>query len=473
MRRAGQSLGAPRLAVGWACLIALQGCEAILGTGSLQDRPDVDGAGGSQGLSDSGATEATASESTSSSTSVDAATEVGSTADGNDAAGVSAMDAEGSVGTPTPESGAAEGGVDAAADATMSSCGECIPNATRCVGNGVQGCNTLCQWSATVSACPSSTPSCFGGLCVQPASCAADLHGTEDCGPGGSGGESCCSSLLVAGGTFSRAYVNAGDGPTMTSDPATLSPFRLDKYLVTVGRFRQFVNAWSGGYMPVAGSGKHTHLNGGNGLNATGGGYEPGWLATDDANVAPTTANLDCSIHYNAWTDTAGDQESLPMNCVNWFEAFAFCAWDGGFLPSEAESVFAAAAGSQEREYPWGNADPGTDNLYAIYNCNEPSGSGTCTGLVNIAPVGTASMGAGIFGQLDLAGSAWEWNIDWYADAYVDPCNDCADLSVASTRAASGGSFSDPVSTLYSSARGFAAPADSLSNVGLRCARAP
>jgi len=46
--------------------------------------------------------------------------------------------------------------------------------------------------------------------------------------------------------------------------------FKLDKYEVTVGRFRQFVAAWNGGagYTPPAGSGKHTHLNGGNGLNA-------------------------------------------------------------------------------------------------------------------------------------------------------------------------------------------------------------
>jgi formylglycine-generating enzyme required for sulfatase activity len=74
-------------------------------------------------------------------------------------------------------------------------------------------------------------------------------------------------------------------------------------------------------------------LNGGNGLNATGGGYEPGWLAADDINIAPTP----CGLPSDTWTDSADNQERLPINCVNWYEAYAFCIWDGGFLPSETE----------------------------------------------------------------------------------------------------------------------------------------
>jgi sulfatase modifying factor 1 len=97
----------------------------------------------------------------------------------------------------------------------------------------------------------------------------------------------------------------------------------LDKYDVTVGRFRQFVSAWNGGpgYMPQAGSGKHAHLNGGQGLATSGspGTYEPGWAATDDGNIAPTNANLACKALYVTWTASAGSNETLPINCVNWF----------------------------------------------------------------------------------------------------------------------------------------------------------
>ena len=59
---------------------------------------------------------------------------------------------------------------------------------------------------------------------------------------------------------------------------------------------------------------------------------------------------------------------------------------------------------------------PGTANQYAIYGCYYPSGAGNCNlpqpGVANIAPVGTATLGAGLWGQLDLAGNMWEWNLD-------------------------------------------------------------
>ena len=286
----------------------------------------------------------------------------------------------------------------------------------------------------------------------------------------GGGNESCCTSLEVTGGTYSRTYTNSGSGPTGTADPATVSGFRLDKYEVPVGRFRQFVAAWSGGsgYLPAAGSGKHTHLNGGQGLANSGsaGTYEPGWDPTDWNN----TTDIDP-------TNTAsGGRENLPINCVTWYESYAFCIWDGGFLPSESEWEYTAAGGIQEREYPWGTAAPGTacpgtGCQYAIYNCDYPNGSGSCSGVTNIAPVGTATQGAGLYGQLDLAGNAWEWNLDWSA-TYVNPCTDCAYLTAASSRVIRGGGFYTSAALLLPRTT---SPPPSLrsSGVGFRCARTP
>jgi formylglycine-generating enzyme len=304
-----------------------------------------------------------------------------------------------------------------------------------------------------------------------------------NCGPGGGGTESCCTSLEVTGGTYYRSYTNNGAGPTGEADPATVSTFRLDLYDVTVGRFRQFVNIvlppnGGAGWLPSPSSGKHTYLNGGKGLANSGdpGTYEPGWVATDDSNIAPTDTNLGCDANFATWTASPGNQESLPINCVNWWEAYAFCIWDGGFLPSDAESEYAAAGGSQQREYPWGStapgtACPGTGCQYAIYNCEYPSGTQTCAGVANIAPVGTATQGAALSGQFDLAGNVFEWNLDWYA-AYA-ACTDCAAVTAASYRVIRGGSFINSASNLRPPHRDGDTSTIRDYVVGLRCSRTP
>ena len=186
-------------------------------------------------------------------------------------------------------------------------------------------------------------------------------------------------------------------------------------------------------WKPAEGSGKHTHLYGGRGLQDSGspGLFEPGWDSADDSSL--TSGNLACDPQLATWTNAPGQNENLPVNCVNWPLAYAFCIWDGGFLPSENEFEFATAAGGQQRVFPWGNDDPGTSPDYAIFECNYPPGSTTCTGVTNIAPVGTAQLGAGFYGQLDLAGELNEWMLDYNA-SYTVPCVDCAFLTHASGR---------------------------------------
>jgi formylglycine-generating enzyme required for sulfatase activity len=285
----------------------------------------------------------------------------------------------------------------------------------------------------------------------------------------------------VTGGTYSRTYTNDGSGPTNEADQATVNDFLLDKYLVTVGRFRQFAAAWTGGWMPAQGSGMHAYLPGG-GLANTTGGTETGWDATNWNNTTdldPTDANLACSAAFAAWTSTnSGGHENLPINCVNWYEAYAFCIWDGGFLPSEAEWEYAAAGGGPpngEREYPWGSSSPDAGSAYAIYGCDYPQFGTSCSTLSSLAPVGTASMGAGAWGQLDMAGELWEWNLDENR-TYVDPCVNCATLPPAvSDRVIRGGFFQSPA---YPDLTAPNRSSDSAASprrdyIGFRCARSP
>ena len=169
--------------------------------------------------------------------------------------------------------------------------------------------------------------------------------------------------------------------------------------------------------------------------------------------------------------------ESLPIDCVSWQEAYAFCIWDGGFLPSEAEWEYAAAGGSEQRLRPWGSTDTGSNNEYAIEECQFPmSGVWPCTDyLTHLPPVGTATLGAGRWGQADLQGEVWEWNLDYFSD-YQNPWTDAAYLTPTSAGGViRGGSdaWDWPSQLIDSQARYDAVPTGRWRIIGFRCARTP
>ena len=362
-------------------------------------------------------------------------------------------------------------------------CFPCSQGATQCAtSTGWQVCTSSNQWGSAAP-CP-STSTCVGIACETSTapSCQVTGNGLTDCG---GGSESCCTSIEVPGGVFYRTYANSGTEPTGEANPATVSAFRLDKYSVTVGRFRQFVAAWNGGWLPAGGSGVHTYLNGGQGLvngpSTVDGGpvaYETGWQTGDNGAVAPTDANLICDSAYATWTASAG-YDIVPMNCVNWYEAYAFCIWDGGFLPSVAEWEYVAAGGAQQREYPWGSTTPGTNALYADYGCyfGPPGG---CVGSVNITAVGKYTAGAGLWGHLDMAGDVEQLTMDWIYSPVPNPCVDCATLTPIPSqygqynyRLYKGSYYGSPASDLYPTHASDQVPAMRAPQVGFRCARGP
>ena len=339
-------------------------------------------------------------------------------------------------------------------------CLECAPGATSCSGIGVSTCAEPGFWEVPV-ACASG--SCVDGACAEvPPSCAGGGAGVSDCGP--SGGGDCCASVLVPGGSFLQ--------DNDARHPATVSAFRLDTYEITVGRFRKFVEAMQDGWLPQAGDGRHVHLAGGRGLveRGTADAWEPGW---DPAWTARLPADWNAAITGSScnWTAQPGANENKAMNCIHWQEAYAFCIWDGGFLPSEAEWNFAAAGGDEQRLYPWGDADPESGD-YAMHA--EACPGGWCT-----APyvVGTKPLGAGRWGHLDLSANAGEWVLDWYEDPYPAgaPCVDCVNLASTRTmRTLRGGAHWDPPNDLISTEiRNYGTPNFRVIGAGARCARAP
>jgi formylglycine-generating enzyme required for sulfatase activity len=264
----------------------------------------------------------------------------------------------------------------------------------------------------------------------------------------------------------------ASDGMyTDTTRPATVSTFRLDRYEVTVGRFRQFVNAGYGTQQnpPAAGAGGRT-LNG----TANQGGWDPTWNTSLAADTTALVAALECNATYQTWTDAPGSNENRPIVCITWYEAMAFCAWDGGFLPTEAEWHYAASGGSLQRAYPWSSPAGDTTLDCSRANFGGPSWPTTACIAAGTNNVGaTSPAGDGAWGQSDLGGNAWEWVLDWYATPYPSPCNDCANLFAASYRVSRGGGFSNGASYLRAGYRSGDGSASRIRNVSVRCARTP
>jgi len=273
------------------------------------------------------------------------------------------------------------------------------------------------------------------------------------CGPTDS--DDCCKTLLVPGGTFNRGYdgVLYKDG----SHPATVSDFYLDKYEVTVGRLRAFVNAGLGTQKtpPRDGSGAHPKI--------AHSGWNPQWNAHLAADRSALEAALKCDAVFQTWTDTPAGNEDKPIDCLDWYTAFAFCAWDGARLPTYAEWNYAASGGDEQRYYPWSvpaNSET-IDDSFAVY----------CGSACRPQKVGSKSpKGDARWGQSDLGGNAWEWTLDWSPTQYITPCQDCAEVAVGSYRVFLGGSNNDIASTLLSASRHVSVP-DYHGVVGARCAR--
>jgi formylglycine-generating enzyme required for sulfatase activity len=290
------------------------------------------------------------------------------------------------------------------------------------------------------------------------------------CGPAGT--SPCCASSVVSGGTFYRGFDVGTDGmfPIMANS-ATLSDFRLDTYEVTVGRFRQFVNAGMGtqATAPPPGAGARA-LNG----MANQGGWDPTWNASLVANTAALIAGLSCDAQYQSWTDTPGANESLPINCITWFEAMAFCVWDGGFLPTDAEWNYAAVGGAAQRAFPW--SSPASAVAIDCSDANYSTGTTTCVNPPNggVNPVGSESpQGDGAWGQADLAGNLYEWNLDYDSGSPINPCNDCANLVASAMRRVRGGYFFNLPALVRGATYSSDTPASRTNSTGVCCARAP
>jgi formylglycine-generating enzyme len=269
-------------------------------------------------------------------------------------------------------------------------------------------------------------------------------------------GEDCCSTLAVPAQRFTL-----GGNIESPSAAASVSGFSLDKYEVTVGRFRAFLSAydaWRGQGNPLPEAGAHPLI--------AESGWSRDWTLSATAAELASETGVQCSSLSQ--TFTAGGAE-LPINCVTWLEAFAFCAWDGGRLPTEAEWEAAATGGDEGRSFPWGTSEP-APNL-AVYDCTGDGSAAQDCAIGDILAVGSKPAGAGRWGHHDLAGNVWEWVLDAY-QAYPPLADDYANVTMATYRTMRGSGWYSEAYDLRSAIRYNSLPTARRSEFGFRCARA-
>lgn len=239
----------------------------------------------------------------------------------------------------------------------------------------------------------------------------------------------------------------------------------IDTFEVTVGRFRAFVESYT---LPAVGAGAHPMV--------PSSGWKASWNTLVPGNEAQMRDNLACGGAFQTWTNAPAGGEDKPVNCVSWFEAFAFCAWDGGRLPSEAEWENASTGAEENRNYPWGG---GLDDAHASY-CHTMSGFTCVDGSASLKSVGSTPLGLGRWGHQDLAGNVWEWSLDWFSQVwYNNVCNNCVNADApgltcffalgSPARVARGGAFSYGAEQLLSYSRGCNLPSHRGTDVGFRC----
>ena len=184
------------------------------------------------------------------------------------------------------------------------------------------------------------------------------------------------------------------------------------------------------------------------------------------------------ATYYNSYYGDAAFDD-YPVINVSWFDADAFCAWQGARLPSEAEWEYAASFDPIETvkyQFPWGDTFDGERLNFCDVNCPRDDRSLEWDdGFRDTAPVGTYPGGRSPMGVYDMLGNVMEWVGDWYDfDAYEDIADTNPRGPVdGEFKSLRGGSWLTPLDELGVAARDNFDPTVSQANLGFRCAMPP
>jgi formylglycine-generating enzyme required for sulfatase activity len=221
--------------------------------------------------------------------------------------------------------------------------------------------------------------------------------------------------LRLPGGRFMMGSANprapANERPVR---PASVGSFWIDRTEVTVGAYRACVDA--------------------------------------GACARPPRASAACTFD-------SSDPE-LPVSCVHWRDADAYCRFAGKRLPTEREWEY-AARGNYATPFPWGLL-PACGN--AVTLINEVSAK-SCA--ARPQRVGTHPGGASTFGVQDLSGNVEEWTADWY----VESLGPGPAPRAGAAHVLRGGGWLSPPSMSRTTSRSWGSAIEAGPNVGFRCAK--
>ncbi|MCZ6679468.1 MAG: formylglycine-generating enzyme family protein [Candidatus Poribacteria bacterium] len=228
--------------------------------------------------------------------------------------------------------------------------------------------------------------------------------------------------VLIPAGEFQMGS-GAGAPDEQPVHAVYLDVFYIDRHEVTVGQYRQFVNATE--HPP------------------------PDW-----GEVA----------RYS-------ETDQHPIVFVSWYDAMAYAKWAGKTLPTEAQWEYAARGGLTGQTYPWGD-DP-CDATKANYEDSE---------LGKTMPVGSYPENG--YGLQDMVGNVWEWCMDEYVPYFYatspkdNPVSggqiallDDSFKNVETRRVVRGGGWDAVSRRLRVAHRDGNGPRGKVDSLGFRCAR--
>jgi iron(II)-dependent oxidoreductase len=224
----------------------------------------------------------------------------------------------------------------------------------------------------------------------------------------------------VPGGS---ARLGAETEPDNPERAVTVQPFSIDRDEVSLAEFEDWA---AGGYA----SGEHWSEAG------------RAWLSQSAGGLGADQRRADRSSDH-------------PVVGVSFYEAEAYCAAQGGRLPTEAEWELAACGAEGGRRFPWGD-----EELAASWN--DHAKYGQLSGIETDPVHQQAAELAGPYGLHHASGNVWEWTSDGYHREGPVP--------ESAWRTLRGGSFANLPSYCTCTHREPAEPERQALTVGFRCA---